>query len=69
MWKNYKKKEEGMKKVYSAEEIIKTYRTYKKSGLQTDYLVFMGLVKKEPLPNTISFMGGIYKLPSPPLKE
>ena len=57
------------KKLYTAKEIIKTYREYKKSELQIDYLVFMGLVEKEPLPKTVSFMGSIYKLSSPTLKE
>ena len=58
-----------MKKKYTAKEIIDSYRVYKKSGLQIDYLVFMGLVKKESLPKTISFMGSIYKLFIPTLKE
>lgn len=51
-----------MKKLYTAKEIIDSYRIYKKSGLQIDYLEYMGLIKEEPLPKTISFMGSIYKL-------
>jgi hypothetical protein len=42
--------------------IIEEYRYYKKSGLLIDFLVYLGLVEKEPPPKTVTFMGYKYIL-------